>query len=220
MRYFKDLEFLHRQAHAAKRHSSFAGKRVGIYAGTFDPVHAGHIAFALQAMKAARLDSLVFLPERLPREKPGVEHFGHRSAMLQRAIRPYPQFAVMELEDRNFTVRRTLPKLEAAFPKAQLVLLMGSDTALTLPAWPLAERLLTSCELIVGVRAEHQFQDIEQSAQHWPQSPVALTLIESHAAKVSGSEIRESLRRQRPVKGLLASVSQYARKHWLYVSIR
>jgi cytidyltransferase-like protein len=60
--------------------------RIGIYSGTFDPVHAGHMAFALQAMQEAKLDRLYFLPERRPRYKQGVEHFAHRVAMLERAI--------------------------------------------------------------------------------------------------------------------------------------
>lgn len=220
MKHFKDLEFLHRQARAAKKRNSYGGKRIGIYAGTFDPVHAGHIAFALQALDAARLDEVIFLPERMPRHKSGVEHFGHRTAMLERAIRPYSQFALMELEDRNFTVKKTLSKLQATFPGAQLVMLMGSDTALSLPKWPLAEQLLQACELVVGIRAEHQFDETEQAIARWGQSPLSLTLIESYAAEISASKIRDSLRNHQPVKGLLTSVARYARQHWLYVSLR
>lgn len=218
--HLKDLEFLHRQARAARKRSSFTGKRIGIYAGTFDPVHAGHVTFALQAMKAARLDSVVFLPERQPRGKVGAEHFGHRAAMISRAIKPHLQFALMELEDRAFTVRRTLSRLQTTFPEAQLVMLMGSDTALSVPDWPHAEQLLSSCEIVVGVRSQHQFADIERITAQWEKSPVALTLIESYASEVSGRSIREALRRQQSAKGLLASVARYARYHWLYVSMR
>src|SRR4051812_40769392 len=82
-------------------------KRIGIYAGTFNPVHTGHVAFALQAVKEANLDEVYFVPERQPRGKAGVEHFGHRVAMLKRALRPYKQFDVLELVDVNMTVNRT-----------------------------------------------------------------------------------------------------------------
>ena len=48
--------------------------RIGIYAGTFDPVHAGHVAFALQSLEAAKLDRVYFLPERRPRGKRQVKN--------------------------------------------------------------------------------------------------------------------------------------------------
>src|SRR3982751_4027627 len=110
--------------------------RIGIYAGTFDPVHAGHIAFALQAMERADLDSLCFLPERRARTKQGVEHFGHRVAMLRRATQPHPKFSVLELDDVSFTVERTLPALYKRFPQTQLIFLFGSDAVEQLPNWP------------------------------------------------------------------------------------
>jgi nicotinic acid mononucleotide adenylyltransferase len=71
--------------------------RIGIYAGTFDPVHAGHVSFALHAMTVAQLDEVYFLPERLPRYKPGAAHFAHRVAMLKRAVKPHPDLQIIEL---------------------------------------------------------------------------------------------------------------------------
>src|SRR3569623_1388715 len=115
--------------------------RVGIYAGTFDPVHAGHISFALQALEAAQLDQVCFLPERKPRGKEGVEHFGHRVAMLRRAIKPYRQFSIIELVDISFSVEQALPELQRLFPQAQLVFLFGSDVVTNVPQWPHADKL-------------------------------------------------------------------------------
>jgi nicotinate-nucleotide adenylyltransferase len=220
MKHFKDLEFLRRQARATKKRSSYTGKRIGIYAGTFNPVHAGHMAFALQALKAARLDQLVFLPERKPRHKSGVEHFGHRTAMLTRAIRPYPAFSVAEFDDRNFSVQRTLPKLQQTFPDARLVLLFGSDVIRHVPHWPLAEQLLESCELVIGIREGHSREQLLGDIAAWEQAPRSLTLIESHAPDISASAIRDSMHAKQPAKGLLTSVARYARQHWLYVSLR
>ena len=129
-------------------------RRIGIYAGTFDPVHTGHVAFALQAMEKAKLDKLYFLPERRPRHKKGVEHFGHRVAMLQRAVKPHPKFAVLELDDVSFSIERTLPRLKREFLSDQLVFLFGSDAIQHLGNWPLAERLLASSELVIGLRSQ------------------------------------------------------------------
>ncbi|HVS58712.1 MAG TPA: nicotinate-nicotinamide nucleotide adenylyltransferase [Candidatus Saccharimonadales bacterium] len=215
---FKDLDFLHRQHRAAKKRSDFAGKRIGIYSGTFNPVHAGHIAFAVQALSEANLDQVVFLPERQPRHKTGVEHFGHRVAMLNKAVKPHPALAVLELVDKNFTVHRTLPQLKTLFHGATLVMLMGSDTAQYVPSWPYAKDLLKSTELVVGVRSTHQSDEIERVIRGWTVQPARLHVLKSFAPDVSSSDIRQALRTNGSAKGLLASVRKYARREWLYAS--
>lgn len=198
---------------------SGAVKRIGIYAGTFDPVHAGHVSFALQALDAAALDEVYFLPERRPRNKQGIEHFGHRAAMLNRACRPHTKLKVLELEDVCFSVEHTLPRLRRRFPGAQLVLLAGSDVAQYLPFWSNAEQLLIDCELVVGVRAGHQTSAVRQLVSAWPRPPKALHLVDSFAAEVSSGTIREALRKRQAVRGLLPSVARYSDRHWLYVSL-
>lgn len=192
--------------------------RIGIYAGAFDPVHAGHVAFALQAIEAAHLDQVVFLPERRPRNKPGVEHFAHRIAMLKTALALHPDLAVMELVDKCFTVRRTLPALERVFRDAELIFLMGSDAALSIPAWPQAERLLSSSELVVGVRSLHQHEEVAREVANWDVSPKSLVIFDSFAPGISSSKIRHALRANSHTAGLLSSVHRYAEREWLYVS--
>ena len=78
--------------------------KVGIFSGTFDPVHAGHIAFALEAMESAGLDKVYFLPESMPRRKSGVTHYAHRLAMLELALKPYNKLSILELPDKQFSV--------------------------------------------------------------------------------------------------------------------
>jgi nicotinate-nucleotide adenylyltransferase len=193
-------------------------KRIGIYAGVFDPVHAGHIAFALQSISHAELDKVYFMPERRPRHKQGVEHFGHRVAMLKRASKPHNKLDVIELEDISFSMERTLPKLQKRFSGKQLVFLFGSDAAQQLPGWPKAGNLLKASELVVGVRKDSSPEHIRQDIQGWPLKPKKLYVFESYAADVSSHKIREALRARRYVSGLLASVARYANRNWLYIS--
>jgi nicotinate-nucleotide adenylyltransferase len=195
-------------------------KRIGIYAGAFDPVHAGHIAFALQAMERAQLDRVYFLPERRPRHKQGVEHYGHRVAMLERAIKPHAKFGVIDLVDVNFTVPRTLPQLIKRFRGQQLVFLFGSDAVTTLPIWPNVERLLQTSELVVGVRGDTRVGDVERLLAAWPLQPKAVHIFQSYAANVSSGRVREALRQRQPIGGLLASVARYSNSNWLYISLR
>jgi nicotinate-nucleotide adenylyltransferase len=192
--------------------------RIGIYAGTFDPVHAGHIAFAMQVAEAVGLDRVYFLPERRPRAKQQVEHFGHRVAMLNRALKPHPQFDVLELVDMSFSVKRTLPFLESRFAGAELVFLFGSDVVPGIAAWPNAAQLLKQ-ELVVGMRSRDNREKLKEIIAGWPVQPRAVTIFDSYAPDVSSGKVREALRNRRKTGGILTSVERYSDHHWLYVSL-
>jgi nicotinate-nucleotide adenylyltransferase len=194
--------------------------RVGIYAGTFDPVHSGHIAFALQALQAADLDKIYFLPERRPRNKQQVEHFGHRVGMLERALKPHPQFEVLELVDVNFSVERTLPKLQKQFTGSQLVFLFGSDVVPGLADWPNAKRFLEGTELVIAIRSRDNRESLRKIIESWPSRLKSVTIFDSYAPDISSRVVREALRQGKPkVPGLLTSVERYSDRHWLYVSL-
>lgn len=193
--------------------------RIGVYAGTFDPVHSGHVTFALQALKAAQLDKVYFMPERRPRNKQQVEHFGHRAAMLSRAVKPYPEFEVLELVDISFSAERTLPRLRQLFPEAELVFLFGSDVIAGLGSWPNVESILKDNELVIGLRFQDNRDDIRKIIENWPVQPPAVTIFDSFAPKVSSGKVRLALRKNQPAEGLLKSVERYSDRHWLYVSL-
>jgi nicotinate-nucleotide adenylyltransferase len=193
--------------------------RIGIYSGAFDPVHSGHIAFAVQAMAAAKLDRLYFMPERRPRNKQQVEHFAHRVAMLRRAVKPHSKFGVLELVDINFSVQRTLPKLQNQFPDAILVFLHGSDDVQHVTSWPYYEQYLRSSELVVAARENHEVLDVRNEIASWPVQPRSLAVFTSYAPDVSSGKVRDALRRRQPVRGLLQSVARYSNRHWLYISL-
>jgi nicotinate-nucleotide adenylyltransferase len=194
-------------------------KRVGVYSGTFDPVHAGHLSFALQAIEAAQLDVLYFLPERRPRSKVGTEHFGHRVAMLKRAVKPHNKLRVMELEDVSFSVAQTLPRLQKRFPKSQLVFLVGSDVVQSMASWPNVTQLHKQVELVVGLREADDPAKVTAITATWKVQPRAMVTVMSYAPTVSSRRIREGLRRREYVPGLLQSVLRYSERNWLYVSL-
>lgn len=194
-------------------------RRIGIYAGTFDPVHSGHITFALQALQAANLDKVYFLPERQPRNKQHVEHLAHRLAMLKNASKPHPQFDVLEMVDVNFTVEKTLPRLQKQFGGDQLVFLFGSDIIKGLAGWPNVDQLLENSELVVGLRHHDDHDNTRLIIEEWETQPKAVTMFASYAPDVSSVTVREALTKRQPAKGLLTSVERYSDRHWLYVSL-
>jgi len=194
-------------------------QRIGIYAGTFDPVHAGHISFALQAAAAANLDELYFLPERRPRAKTNVEHFGHRIAMLKQAIKPYKNFGVLELVDVNFSVQRTAPFLNQKFEDCDLVYLFGSDVVPKIEQWPNVENFLKNAELVIGLRAQDDKDSVHRIIENWQSQPKLVTVFDSFAPDVSSGNVREGLKKRQATSGLLKSVERYSNRHWLYVSL-
>lgn len=193
-------------------------QRIGIYSGTFNPVHAGHIGFALQAVAAAGLDKVFLMPERHRPGKQDVAHYAHRVAMIRQAIKPHNGLGLIECSEVSFSVGRTLPKLRAKFNDTQLVFLLGSDSLKTLNQWPNIGKLLETSELVVGVR-EGDHKMVNRLIQRLPQAPKGVFVVESYAATVSSSKIREALRLHQDTEGILPSVRRYSNQNWLYISL-
>lgn len=131
--------------------------RVGVFGGTFDPVHLGHLIVAEQCREQGRLDRVLFVPAARPphkREQP-LTPFHQRAEMLSFALAGHPAFQVEELEkDRpgpSYTVH-TLEALRARHPGDELWLLIGSDTLHDLPTWYEPRRIAELAGLMVAAR--------------------------------------------------------------------
>ena len=193
--------------------------KVIIYPGSFDPIHIGHITLALEAVNRLKVKELYFMPEVLPRNKPDVEHFGHRVAMIKEAIKPYPKLKILEVEDKQFEVKKTLPKLQNYFFDQKLVFLFGSDKLINMDQWPHFDYMLKSSEFIIGSRQADKLKDLKLITKTWKDSP-NVKFIRSYAPEISSSVIRDALYDNEMPKGLLQSVNKYIRQNWLYVSLR
>lgn len=193
--------------------------RIGIYSGSFDPVHKGHISFALSALNDARLDAVYFVVESLPRHKPGITHYAHRVAMLKLATRAHPNLYVLELPDKRFSVASTLPRLQTTFKGDMLCMLLGSDVLVHLASWPLAEELLTHVGLVVGLRSSTSIDHALSLATAMPKPLKELHIIESLEPTMASRQIRQSFRSGHSSQAVLPSVTAYIKKHWLYVSV-
>lgn len=188
--------------------------RVGIYSGGFDPVHAGHIVFALKSQKAAGLEQIYFVPERRPQHGSEPEHYVHRSVMLARALQPYPQFSVFELPDARLNAR-SLARLTADLPKADYSLLITASELL----WYETElpMLYYKLHLVVAVTSHAQMAEVLARLTQTDRPLGGLTFVDIGTDHISSAEVRKGLRAGRQVRGLLPSVWRYARKQWLYL---
>ncbi len=192
--------------------------KIGIFSGTFDPVHKGHIAFALKAAETAGLDKVYFLPESVPRHKEGVTHYAHRIAMLRLATKPYQRLDVLDLPDKQFTVRQTLPRLGRRFKNAEIYLLLGSDVVRHIDTWPSISRLLASTKLIVGIRGGEDNALIASVLQGLVPDR-SFHIVQATAAHASSRDIRVSISKGKNHANYLSSLDSYIKQNWLYASV-
>ncbi len=193
-------------------------KRIGIYSGMFNPVHSGHLSFALQALSEAKLDKVYFMPERYKKGKEDVAHYAHRVAMLRQAIKPYGSLGLIESNEISFAVEKTLPKLQHQFKHHRLVFLFGSDNLMNMDSWPNIDQLLKSSGLVIGVRND-SYSQTEAAIKRLPHRPKELYVVPSFAPGVSSTKIREALRLSQEAEGTLPSVKRYSNQNWLYISL-
>ena len=194
-------------------------KRIGIFSGTFDPVHKGHIAFALQALKDAKLDQVYFMPEAKPRRKEGMTHYAHRIAMLQIALKPYRKLQILEVSDKQFSVTKTMPRLKKMFKENELFLLIGSDSAGYLAdskQWPNAESLLKEFGIIVGIRGD---ADKKAIATQLAKVTDKLTIVTTDKQHASSQKIRHAAASNLHHEDSLKGTKKYMKKNWLYDSV-
>jgi len=195
--------------------------RIGIFSGTFDPVHHGHLAFCAAARQACSLEKVVLLPEAQPRGKQSVTSLAHRVAMLQLAIAGIQHLEVLKLPGARFDVKHTLPQLKREFAGHNLVLLVGSDVVRTFTyRWPHLDILLQNMELAVGLR-DGDDQRVLETLLHELQATYPDTLIRyqfvsaSPFAHGTSSRVRTT---SGQVNETIRDVAAYIDRHQLYGS--
>lgn len=162
---------------------------IGIYSGTFDPIHIGHISFAKEAMHKLKLDTVIFLPEQQPRDKQHVTEIHHRLELIRRAIQDDKNLHVLNLSAKQFTIAKTLPQLQKHFTNADLTFLIGSDIIRTFAyRWDGLEILLKTVSFAVGIRAGDEQGELEtvftelETQYHMPITRSYIITENSHLA--------------------------------------
>jgi len=193
-------------------------QRVGIFSGTFDPVHKGHIVFALDAAEKANLDKVYFAPEVKPRRKSNVSHFAHRISMLKLATKPHAKLEVLELPDSQFSPVKTTARLKKMFPGDKLFLILGSDLIVDLPNWPEHQGMLGHMGVIAGVRAHSDTAEVLQIINSFEKPLIEFHVIQSGQPHLSSRQVRRAIEAGNAHEGLLTSVQRYISENWLYCS--
>lgn len=198
--------------------------RIGIFGGTFDPVHLGHLIIAEQAREQAKLDRVWFVPSARPPhklEKP-ITPFDRRADMLQLAIAGQPNFEVQFVEkDRpgpSFTVD-TLADLQRLHPDAEFFLIVGADCLPDFPTWREPLRILELSTMLVAARPGWTVWTPGQLATHMgiETSKVRLEPILIPLIEISSRDLRRRVAEGRSILFMAPrSVEVYIREKRLY----
>lgn len=203
-------------------------RRIGLFGGSFDPVHEGHLHAAREARRAFRLDRVVFVPAAQPPHKPGrqLARGRDRLAMLELALEGESGFSVHSLElergGTSYTIDtvRALPAAIGEPLDAQIFLILGSDNLPGLATWRDARALIDRVQPIVVHRAGDPVRLLDEVREILGEDParkVKAGYLRLPPVVISSSAVRESLPALgKTIEGLAPSVRDYIRAHRLY----
>jgi nicotinate-nucleotide adenylyltransferase len=190
--------------------------RIGIYGGTFDPPHAGHIAIARQALKQLSLTRLYFVPACIPPHKtlrPSTPA-KHRLAMVKLATAGQKEFQISAVELQRRGVSYTIDTLKyfrKRFPSAELILIIGADNLAQFDAWKSPKEILKLASLAVYKRRGFNRSLMSKKT-------IAVSL-KGRIYPISSTEIRKKLKKELSVSRLISKpVFKYIQDNSLYRS--
>lgn len=183
--------------------------RIGVFGGTFDPVHVGHLAIAAAALESIRLDGVLFvLARRSPlKDRAPVASEADRLEMLRLAIADEPRFAVSRLELDREGPSYTVQTLEELAGPDELFLILGADALAGIPRWHRPERISELATMVVAAR---------------PGAPAAMAadrrlVVDTPLCDISSRELRARAARGRSLRYLVPdNVWRYIEDRGLY----
>ena len=195
--------------------------RIGIFGGSFDPPHIGHIQSARYAMEQLRLDRLLLIPAGIAPHKATIaSSAAHRQQMVELAVQNLEQMEVSDLEIHreglSYTYE-TVEQIRSLYPQAELYLLMGSDMFLSFDHWKYPERILRCASLAVFCRGgKGESASIREKKELMEASGHQVHLIEQPVLEISSTQLRRLLAFGCCDAFLPQGVADYIRENDLY----
>jgi nicotinate-nucleotide adenylyltransferase len=188
--------------------------RIGLFGGTFDPVHMGHLIVAEWVTDSLELDKTIFIPNNIHpfRKRGDIGKAGDRVKMIELAIRDYPRFDVSEVEIRREGVSYTIDTLQhfiREYTGASIYYMMGADNLKDFTSWKQPHEILKLVHLVLYNRPG---TELDESLDH-----ERMILIDSPYIEISSTHIRHRISRGRSFQSLVPpGVYQYIIRHKLY----
>jgi nicotinate-nucleotide adenylyltransferase len=201
--------------------------RLGIFGGTFDPVHYGHLLLAEQCREQCRLDEVRFLPAGIPPHKLAqtIASGAARAEMLELAVAGHDRFAVDRRELKKpaacFTVE-TLAEFHDEEPARELLFLMGADSLRDFPSWREPARILELAALAVVNRGDEPPPDLGSFLnQFGAKAPDRVQLVTIPGLDLASSDIRRRIACGQSIRYMTPrAVECYIETHKLYAAAK
>jgi nicotinate-nucleotide adenylyltransferase len=199
--------------------------RVGVFGGTFDPVHLGHLVSAERCREQARLDQVLFIPAARPPHKldRSTTPWTQRVEMLRLALAGQPAFQVEELEKErpgpSYTVD-TLAELRKRSPELLLHLILGADCLPDLAQWHEPVRIFELAEVLLVARPGWPLWPVEKLRGELkvpPERSLSFKVVEAPLLEIASRDLRERVQKGRSIRYLVPrAVECYIETHELY----
>lgn len=177
--------------------------QIGLYFGSFNPIHIGHLIIANHLIEYSDLDEIWFVvsPHNPFKDKKTLLANHHRLAMVELAIQDYPKFKTSDIEFKlpqpSYTIN-TLIYLSEKYPKHQFSLIMGADNLTGFHKWKNYEQILQNHHIFVYPRFKTEINSTETNLKH-----SNITQINAPIVQISATEIRKSIKNNKSVLPLL-----------------
>ncbi len=189
---------------------------IGIFSGTFDPVHKGHIWLAQEVLERFDIDRVTFLPEPKPRGKTPKVSYGHRRAMLEIATQDDDKLDVLDISTDSHSVKSTLRFIEQQYDGVDGVkVIMGADVFDSISSWEDFDLLKERASFVVCLRNE---DDGESALGVATKLGIGIEMISSDYPLISSSKTRDELAKREVPKGINQDTYEYIMKNKLYES--
>jgi nicotinate-nucleotide adenylyltransferase len=189
--------------------------RIGVFGGSFDPVHTGHVLIAKAAVEQLKLDRLVFVPARRSPHKPRLRQAPsvHRLSMVKKVVRMHGRWEYDDVElyrrGPSYTTD-TIDHFSGTYPGALLYLLIGSDNLRSFSTWKDPRVISERTKIIVYKRWGHQIRKTDVS--RWNAS-----VLRGPEIFISSTNIRSRIVRGRTIRYFVPlPVERYIKEHSLY----
>lgn len=212
---------------------------IGLFGGTFDPIHLGHLRAAAEVRRKARLDRILIIPSYLPPHKArgASASPADRLRMVELACRRRAGLEASPIEvearEKSYSIL-TLRKVRARTPGARLFFILGVDAFLEIGTWREYKKVLQECYFIVTGRPGYELErarDVLGGRLRGTMGPLAdagrlaepepprtrIVLLPISALDMSSTAVRDRVRRGRSLEGFVPrAVAAYIRDHQLY----
>ena len=178
-------------------------KKVGLFGGTFDPVHTGHMIIAEIVLEQANIDAVIFIPSARPPHKHHELMFDaqQRFKMLSEAIKGNPNFLVSDIEMNrkgpSYTID-TIHEIKAQLSnETEIMFIVGRDNLYEMEMWKDPRAIIEECTILVADRLCEEKRDIPD----WLQKKVET--VKAPLIEISSSEIRQRIRDRKSIRYLV-----------------